>query len=184
MLALFLGVALIAAWVFVWPSSSSGDLQFNLGRVEQFPAGTVTTFVMAGGEFGVPTAFPLRVTPQPAERSSPAIPPMFHIVHLEGGELLALSAVDPHLGCTVPWRPTFRFDDREGWFRNPCHGETYDMAGHRVFGPAPRGLDRIAIKIDGGQVLVDLGAVTHDPVMPPRGYEFQTGGTLGPLNSR
>ncbi len=40
------------------------------------------------------------------------------------GGLLALYHKCPHLGCTVPWRPDFTFDNRKGWFRCPCHGST------------------------------------------------------------
>lgn len=79
----------------------------------------------------------------------------FHLVRLEGGEFLALYWTDPHLGCTVPWRPDFEFQGKRGFFRNPCHGETYDIAGHRVFGPSPRDLDRYEVKIEGSRVLVD-----------------------------
>ena len=83
----------------------------------------------------------------------------------------------------MPYRPTFRFNNSDGWFRNPCHGETYDMAGQRVFGPAPRGLDRIAIEIDGDRVIVDLRDIRRGPLHPPPGYEFQTSGVPGPLNA-
>ena len=87
---------------------------------------------------------------------------------------------DPHLGCAVPYRPDFVWDGRPGWFRNPCHGETFDMAGQRVFGPSPRGLDRIAIEVRDGAVYVDPNAITRGLRRPPREYEFQTGGELLP----
>ncbi len=76
-----------------------------------------------------------------------------------GAGLLALWHKCPHLGCTVPWRPEFAFEGDKGWFRCPCHGSTYTKAGVRVFGPAPRSMDTMAISIDGsGNVTVNTGS--------------------------
>lgn len=76
--------------------------------------------------------------------------------------LLALWRKCPHLGCTVPWRGTFNYEgDAEGWYRCPCHGSTYTKAGIRVFGPAPRSMDTMAIQIDdAGNITVQTGSVT------------------------
>jgi cytochrome b6-f complex iron-sulfur subunit len=73
------------------------------------------------------------------------------------GGLLALYQKCPHLGCTVPFRENFSFDDQTGnWFRCPCHGSTYNRAGIRVFGPAPRPMDVMHLEVlDDGSVLVD-----------------------------
>ena len=43
-----------------------------------------------------------------------------------------ISAVCPHLGCTVQWRET-EFDC-------PCHGSRFLLNGSVLSGPAPRGL--------------------------------------------
>ena len=85
------------------------------------------------------------------------------LVKQESGEVLALSQRDPHLGCTVPWRPDFEFQGRRGWFRNPCHGETYDLAGVCHFGPCPRGLDRFPVRVRDGRVQVDMEHVVAGP---------------------
>jgi nitrite reductase/ring-hydroxylating ferredoxin subunit len=181
-LVLVLGVGLVAGAVFLWPSGTGDDLRFNLGSLSYFPPGTVTTFVRRSD---VPVPVGSRAAAaEPGESSSRQVPGTFHIVRLPDGELLALSAHDPHLGCTVPYRPTFRFNGSDGWFRNPCHGETYDMAGYRVFGPSPRGLDRFAVEVRDGNVHVDLGDLSKGPLYPPPHYEFQTGGVMGPLNER
>jgi cytochrome b6-f complex iron-sulfur subunit len=94
----------------------------------------------------------------------------FWLVNLtedQGGPgMLALWRKCPHLGCTVPWRPTFVFPDpqtgapKAGWFRCPCHGSTYTDAGVRVFGPAPRSMDTMALSISGGKITVDTGNIT------------------------
>ena len=84
----------------------------------------------------------------------------------EGGSdgadgLLALWRKCPHLGCTVPWRGTFSFQGSEGWYRCPCHASTYTKTGIRVFGPAPRSMDTMAIEIDdAGNITVQTGSIT------------------------
>jgi cytochrome b6-f complex iron-sulfur subunit len=95
----------------------------------------------------------------------------FWLVHLtaeQGGPgFLALWQKCPHLGCTVPWDAGFRFKDaetgeaRKGWFRCPCHQSTYNDAGVRVFGPAPRSMDRMALTIDPATnaITVDTGRI-------------------------
>jgi cytochrome b6-f complex iron-sulfur subunit len=75
----------------------------------------------------------------------------------------ALSQVCPHLGC----RPNPCLDDF--WFHCPCHQSRYDRLGIKVagerFGPAPRGMDRLAIQVDGGGVLtIDTARVTLGPL--------------------
>ncbi|MSQ35957.1 MAG: hypothetical protein EXR63_02265 [Dehalococcoidia bacterium] len=72
--------------------------------------------------------------------------------------LLALWHKCPHLGCTVPWRGDFNYEGDQGWFRCPCHGSTYTKSGVRVYGPAPRSMDTMAIDIDAsGNVVVQTG---------------------------
>jgi cytochrome b6-f complex iron-sulfur subunit len=96
----------------------------------------------------------------------------FWLVHLseeQGGPgFLALWWKCPHLGCTVPFREGHTFPDPatgqnvRGWFLCPCHGSTYNDAGVRVFGPAPRSMDRMALTIDpaSGRISVDTGDIT------------------------
>ena len=99
----------------------------------------------------------------------------FWLVHLtseQGGPgLLALWQKCPHLGCTVPWEPDFAYthaatgDSKRGWFRCPCHQSTYDDAGVRVFGPAPRSMDRMALTIaPDGEIEVDTGRIEKGAV--------------------
>jgi len=74
--------------------------------------------------------------------------------------LFALSQKCPHLGCHVP------YCESSGRFECPCHGSIYDLAGEYVAGPAPRGMDRFQVKIDGDNVVVDTGVQISGP---PRG---------------
>ena len=86
-----------------------------------------------------------------------------YLVLLESGEVLALSTIDPHLGCKVPFLPDFKFMDHTGWFRNPCHGETYDLTGVCYVGPCPRGLDRYEVRVRNGDVEVNFKHLTEGP---------------------
>ncbi|MGH2746814.1 MAG: Rieske (2Fe-2S) protein [Actinomycetota bacterium] len=69
-----------------------------------------------------------------------------------GDRALALSAVSPHrpdLGELVLFCPS------SGMFE-AAHGEKFDRFGSYYGGPAPGGLDRFAVKVEGGEVYVDL----------------------------
>ena len=92
----------------------------------------------------------------------------FWLVKQESGEVLAFSQQDTHSGCTVPWRPDFQFMGQRGWFRDPCHGATYDLTGRCVAGPCPRDLDRFGVLVEHGRVRVDLQDLTcNGPLIPP-----------------
>lgn len=66
------------------------------------------------------------------------------------GVIYALSTTCTHLGCTPNWL------EREGKFKCPCHGSGFYMSGINFEGPAPRPLERWAIRIgDDGQIVVD-----------------------------
>jgi cytochrome b6-f complex iron-sulfur subunit len=67
-----------------------------------------------------------------------------------------------HLGCRVPWCATSQ------WWECPCHGSQYNQAGEYKLGPAPRGLDRFALTVEGDSVMVDTSAVIQGP---PRGTD-------------
>ena len=125
---------------FAWPWAEYEDRIIYAGRIEQFPPGTVMSFAATHGTSGHPA---------------------LHLVRLDDGEFLALLNRSPHLGNPVPYRPDLVLDGRTGWFREPLHHETFDMAGYRVFGPAPRGLDRLAVEVRDGGVFVDPRAITR-----------------------
>jgi menaquinol-cytochrome c reductase iron-sulfur subunit len=64
------------------------------------------------------------------------------------GQLLVLSSICPHLGCTVPWV------SGKNEFVCPCHGATFSPDGKRVSGPSLRGMDTLETKVQDGQLLV------------------------------
>lgn len=82
----------------------------------------------------------------------------------------------PHLGCKP--NPC----ERNFWLECPCHGSRYDRLGVKAdgaqYGPAPRGMDRFSVSVDGDGVLtIDTGKITLGPlpvalgqpgIIPPR----------------
>jgi cytochrome b6-f complex iron-sulfur subunit len=69
----------------------------------------------------------------------------------------------PHLGCKP--NPCLR----NFWLECPCHGSRYDRLGIKVdgtqYGPAPRGMDRFSITVDGAGVLtINTGKITLGPL--------------------
>jgi cytochrome b6-f complex iron-sulfur subunit len=69
----------------------------------------------------------------------------------------------PHLGCKPnPCLKNF-------WMECPCHGSRYDRLGIKaagaIGGPAPRGMDRFAVKVDEAGVLtINTGKITLGPL--------------------
>ena len=65
-------------------------------------------------------------------------------------EIYALRTVCTHLGCTPNWL------DSERKFKCPCHGSGFYITGINFEGPAPRPLERYAIRLaEDGQLEVD-----------------------------
>jgi len=64
--------------------------------------------------------------------------------------IYALSTICTHLGCTPNWLAA------EQKFKCPCHGSGFYITGINFEGPAPRPLERYAIRLaEDGQVFVD-----------------------------
>ena len=65
-------------------------------------------------------------------------------------QIYALKSVCTHLGCTPSWL------EAEQKYKCPCHGSGFYKDGINFEGPAPRPLERCAIRIaDDGQVEID-----------------------------
>lgn len=70
------------------------------------------------------------------------------LIRTPAGELRAFTAVCTHLGCTVQ----YRWDLQHIWCA--CHNGHYDLMGRNIAGPPPRPLERYALNIRGGDVVV------------------------------
>ena len=66
----------------------------------------------------------------------------------ENGEIEALSAVCPHLGCAID------FDQNASTYKCPCHKSAFAMDGSKMSGPAKRGLDPLPTTVDGGKIKI------------------------------
>ena len=73
---------------------------------------------------------------------------------------LALSLRCRHRGCGVDWQAA------PGAFVCSCHGSRYDRLGVKVkeLGPAPRGMDRFAHRVEDGSLIVDTSKVVLGPL--------------------
>jgi cytochrome b6-f complex iron-sulfur subunit len=75
-----------------------------------------------------------------------------HGVYRGKRQIYALGTVCTHLGCITIWQPG------EQRFKCPCHGSGFYADGINFEGPAPRPLERYAIRLaDDGQLEVDKG---------------------------
>jgi cytochrome b6-f complex iron-sulfur subunit len=64
--------------------------------------------------------------------------------------MYALSTTCTHLGCTPNWL------EGERKFKCPCHGSGFRISGINFEGPAPRPLERYAVRLaDNGEIIVD-----------------------------
>jgi menaquinol-cytochrome c reductase iron-sulfur subunit len=64
------------------------------------------------------------------------------------GELAVLSAICPHLGCSVSWQTG---NDK---FVCPCHGGEFKANGQHIFGPPPRAMDQLPTQLKDGKLQV------------------------------
>jgi cytochrome b6-f complex iron-sulfur subunit len=73
-------------------------------------------------------------------------------------QVIALYRKCPHLGCQIP-----QLCEVSHWFECLCHGSKYTILGEKRAGPAPRGMDRFPIAIDGGVYIADTGKLQDGP---------------------
>ncbi len=132
-----IGFSSLAATLFLWTLGLARFMfpnvlreppsQFKVGFPTDFAPGTVETKFKA--QFGVWVV-------NYAYKGEP--------------QLYALKSVCTHLGCTPNWL------ESEQKFKCPCHGSGFYKTGINFEGPAPRPLERYAIRIaDDGQVQID-----------------------------
>jgi Rieske Fe-S protein len=72
------------------------------------------------------------------------------LVKTGDSEVTALDPTCTHLGCRVSWNA----ETKE--LRCPCHGGIFDHLGQVKAGPPPGPLPRLATRIDGDQVLIQV----------------------------
>lgn len=66
------------------------------------------------------------------------------------GQLQVLSAICPHLGCSVAWQGS------QGKFVCPCHGGQFKPDGRHIAGPPPRSMDPLRAQVKDGKLQVQF----------------------------
>ena len=163
----FLGLFGMASLSFLWPKLTGGfGTKITAGDYEELlkqvgPPGFQPLFV-AEGRFWL------------TYYEGSGDDPSYLATNAVDTKLLALYRKCVHLGCSVP------HCSKSMLFECPCHGSKYRLNGEFYAGPAPRGLDRFPVEIQGGKVVVDTGNVQTGP---PRGVDTweRFSGPLGPF---
>jgi cytochrome b6-f complex iron-sulfur subunit len=140
---------------FLWPNLRGGfGSKINAGSIndiKSFIEGNKQPFYVGQGRFYI---IEWNGTPGAGQANYPAL-------GVTTNGIMPLYQKCVHLGCRVP------FCQQSQWFECPCHGSKYDgAAGEYQLGPAPRGLDRFPVEMQGDQVVVDTSTVV---LGPPRG---------------
>jgi Rieske Fe-S protein len=71
-----------------------------------------------------------------------------YVTKASDGRLKVLSAICPHLGCSISWQSA------QDGFVCPCHGGKFAPDGTHISGPPPRGMDALPYKVEDKKLLV------------------------------
>ena len=157
----FLRASLAVAGVGFGASAGGASLALlwpNLGKgfgalVDVGPVAEVTASVNgSGGTWAAPQARAYLVSYDPADD-----PEGDYAELTAGAPFMALYQRCVHLGCRVPWCTS------STRFECPCHQSRYNRWGEYQKGPAPRGLDRFAVAVVDGRVIVDTRTIVTGP---------------------
>lgn len=109
----------------------SGGTKVQIGAASDVP-------VAGSGTFTIPAAASI---PSSIEGEDGLV------IQPEAGTFVAYDAVCPHLGCIV------YYDHQQDLIACPCHGSTFAVAtGERLGGPAPHGLTKLPLAVEGGDL--------------------------------
>lgn len=126
-LAAILGVmaaGLFMAAVFLWPNSPDGRRSHDVlaGQLDRFAEHKPVMLHLSDA-------------------------PLLYVVNQGDGEYAAFTANSTYRGCTVAWLDHMFFNGTQGWFRDPCHGSTYNLSGECVYGRCTHHLDRVETRV-------------------------------------
>ena len=139
---------------FLWPSGTGGfGSKITVGKLSDIFAA-----IDEGDGFAYYPEGRMWVTryPEEALEKAEAVYTPSELSGMEAG-VVALYQKCPHLGCRVPQCLSSQ------WFECGCHGSQYNRVGEKKGGPAPRGMDRFAMTVDGDVLTVDTGTVIDGP---------------------
>ena len=139
---------------FLWPSGTGGfGSKVNAGTLDDIKAG-----IQDGNGFFYFAEARTWFTEYPADALKDA--EKFYTGGVLEGMKAGINALYqkcPHLGCRVP------SCESSQWFECPCHGSKYNQVGEKKAGPAPRGMDRFGVLLEGGRVIVDTSLPIQGP---------------------
>jgi cytochrome b6-f complex iron-sulfur subunit len=155
----FLGLFGMSSLSFLWPKLTGGfGTRITAGNYDELlqeigPANGFKPKFVAEGRFWL------------TYYEGTGDSPVYAAIGAVDAKMQALYRKCVHLGCSVP------HCEKSMLFECPCHGSKYRLHGEYYSGPAPRGLDRFPVAIEGDQVVVDTGDVQTGP---PRGTDTWT----------
>jgi Rieske Fe-S protein len=144
-LAAFVGAIILAAFVLAFRNQGTSVLPANLVRID--------TSSVAEGSYSVATVTKNVLIQGQVYDSVPLF------VVRTGGQLHALWAKSPQLGCQV--QPYTGKTVVHAVFVDPCGGSHFGIDGRCLDGPCPRGLDGFRVLERGGTTYADLGTVVR-----------------------
>ncbi len=139
------GVALLAA---CGGSSKSASTGTGSGS----SAGSTTAPATSGGSSSAAVSGLIKLSDVPSNTAvSVSVPTSVSsqgalLITQSGGKLTALDSTCTHMGCKVA--------PDGGKLQCPCHGSEYTLTGQVTQGPAPSALHPVAVKVDGGEVVL------------------------------
>jgi cytochrome b6-f complex iron-sulfur subunit len=146
------GAACIA---FLWPTLKGGfGSKIRVGTVADLQATMSTTKEPVYKPEG---RLYLNPYPKSGVAKAKGVPAYSAVIPGYDAGFVALYQKCVHLGCRVPWCKSSQ------WFECPCHGSQYSRVGEKKAGPAPRGLDRFVVTVEGDTVVVDTKQIIPGP---------------------
>jgi Rieske Fe-S protein len=118
------------------PRTAAADAPIPVGSVSEFPVGTPRRVEL------------IRSVTDAWSRSDATTVGAAWVTRNADDSFTAFSTVCPHLGCGV------NVDKQRNLFACPCHTSAFTLDGKYQSGPAPRGMDPLAVEVRGKQVLI------------------------------
>ncbi len=131
----FLAAPVLRYVLYPLYAKSSGSDWSDVGKVDDFPV----------------TASPIRKTITFAQRDGwreVVSAQSVYVNRLADDQFEVLSAICPHLGCSVSWQQS------QDEFVCPCHGGRFGPRGRHISGPPPRGMDSLPTRVQDGKLQV------------------------------
>ncbi len=157
---LLFGVLAVVGWSFVTPGV--GGSEIRLARVDAFERGSVTAYrVQEGRLIELKQLSSFFGTSAHGAASSVSGDELVYVVRLPNSDFRVLSGASTHRGQVIEWKPDLKPEVGNvrgvffGWGSCPM----WTIDGTRIFGPAPRDMDRYSWVIDGGVLVVDISEV-------------------------